>query len=109
MLTFVKYSSARYNDTGLSRGVPDVSANGANYVISVNETFTLVYGTSASSPTFATIIAIINEQRHAQGKGPIGFLNPSLYANADVLNDITEGNNPNCGPRASRLWLVGIL
>lgn len=25
------------------------------------------------------------------GKGPIGFLNPSLYANPSMLNDITNG------------------
>lgn len=84
------------NTVNGSTNSTQISANGANYVISVNETFSLVYGTSASSPTFATIIAIINEQRHAQGKGPIGFINPALYNNPEVLTDITEGNNPNC-------------
>ena len=56
-----------------------------------------MYGTSASCPAFASIIAIINEQRYAQGKKSIGFLNPTLYKNADVLNDIVGGSNPNCG------------
>ena len=87
----------RYNSTGKSRGVPDVSANGAYYVETINGTFSLVFGTSASSPTFASVIALINEQRKENGKKSIGFLNPMLYANPEVLTDITEGNNPNCG------------
>lgn len=31
------------------------------------------------------------------GKGPIGFLNPTLYANPDLLHDIVKGNNLGCG------------
>ena len=31
------------------------------------------------------------------GKGPIGFVNPVLYANPHVLNDITNGTNVGCG------------
>jgi hypothetical protein len=39
----------------------------------------------------------INEERHAAGKGTVGFINPVLYANPDVLNDITNGTNLGCG------------
>ncbi|MBE3046434.1 S53 family peptidase, partial [Candidatus Bathyarchaeota archaeon] len=39
----------RYNDSGVVRGYPDVSANGANYVTAVNGEFTLSYGTSGMS------------------------------------------------------------
>jgi hypothetical protein len=31
------------------------------------------------------------------GKGPIGFVNPVLYANPHILNDITNGTNVGCG------------
>lgn len=31
------------------------------------------------------------------GKGPIGFVNPTLYANPDMFNDITSGGNQGCG------------
>lgn len=48
-------------------------------------------GTSASTPIFSAIINRLNEERLAVGKGPIGFLNPSLYANPGMLNDITNG------------------
>ena len=33
----------------------------------------------------------------SQGKSPLGFLNPFLYANPSIFNDVTEGNNPGCG------------
>lgn len=39
----------------------------------------------------------LNEERMAIGKGPVGFLNPVLYENPWVLNDITNGSNPGCG------------
>ncbi|KAG8766361.1 hypothetical protein FRC12_006930 [Ceratobasidium sp. 428] len=56
-----------------------------------------VSGTSASCPTFAGVISLLNDYRLSQGKPPLGFLNPWLYANAGTLNDITQGNNPGCG------------
>jgi tripeptidyl-peptidase-1 len=77
--------------------VPDVSANGGVYVITVNGSFTGVLGTSASCPTVASIITIVNEQRKAQNKGPIGFLNPSFYNNPTMFTDITSGNTLGCG------------
>ncbi|CAK7236917.1 hypothetical protein SCUCBS95973_009771 [Sporothrix curviconia] len=91
------YGANRFNNSGTVRGYPDVSANGANYVTAVNGNFTLSFGTSASAPTFASIINLINEQRIKAGKSPVGFINPVLYANPQVLNDITSGNNPGCG------------
>jgi len=39
----------------------------------------------------------INEERIAAGKGTIGFINPALYQNPGILNDITNGTNPGCG------------
>ena len=41
-------------------------------------------------------MTLVNEQRIAAGKGPVGFLNPTLYANPDIFNDITEGYNLGC-------------
>lgn len=52
-------------------------------------------GTSASTPIFSSVITRINEERLNVGKKPIGFLNPSLYANPSMLNDVTNGmHNP---------------
>ncbi len=39
----------------------------------------------------------IIEERIRIGKGPIGLLNPALYANPGVLNDIVLGSNPSVG------------
>ena len=58
----------------------------------------LVGGTSASAPTFAAVIALLNDIRISEGKAPLGFLNPWLYSQAFLgLNDIEMGNNPGCG------------
>lgn len=91
------YTSSQFNNSGLARGFPDVAANGANYVVVIDAEGFLVFGTSASSPVFGSVITLINEQRLAAGKSPVGFLNPTLYANPDVLTDITSGDNPGCG------------
>ncbi len=29
----------------------------------------------------------------------MGFINPALYANPQVMNDVTNGNNPGCGTK----------
>ncbi|KAL6713742.1 hypothetical protein ACLMJK_008234 [Lecanora helva] len=91
------YTAKQYNNSQTVRGYPDISANGANYVVAVDNTLSLVYGTSASSPTVGSIITLINEQRANAGKGPVGFINPTLYANPGILNDITSGGNQGCG------------
>jgi len=84
-----------YNRIG--RGYPDVSANGDNVVIYYQGQPVLIGGTSASAPTFASIITLINERRLNAGKSSVGFLNPILYAHPEAFHDITNGSNPNCG------------
>lgn len=83
-----------YNRIG--RGIPDVAANGDNIAVYVGGEFGLSGGTSASTPIFSGIINRINEERIAAGKGPLGFLNPALYAHPEILNDITNGTNAAC-------------
>lgn len=84
-----------YNRNG--RGIPDVAANGDNIATYIGGNFTLEGGTSASSPIFAAIVNRIVEARLKIGKGPVGFVNPVLYAHPEVLNDIKNGSNPGCG------------
>ncbi|KAH8810891.1 peptidase S8/S53 domain-containing protein [Xylogone sp. PMI_703] len=91
------YGPGVYNDSGKARGFPDVAAIGLNVAtVFANHTYG-VGGTSASAPIFAGIVTLLNEERIAHGKGPIGFLNPTLYKNPQAFNDITIGNNPGCG------------
>ncbi|EEQ28740.1 Tripeptidyl-peptidase sed1 [Microsporum canis] len=81
---------------GSGRGFPDVAANAAAYATAVNGKLVKVYGTSASAPVFASVIAWINDARLNMGKQPVGFVNPVLYANPQVLNDVAKGSNYDC-------------
>ncbi|KAF8335044.1 peptidase S8/S53 domain-containing protein [Cantharellus anzutake] len=92
-----KYSSAQYNNSMKTRGYPDISANGANYVVAIGGSWYRTFGTSASNPVVGAIITLINDARLAVGKRPVGFINPVLYTSPGILNDITMGNNPGCG------------
>jgi len=93
------YPKTTYNSTGMSRGFPDLSANGANYVVSVDGNFSLIYGTSASTPVVGAILTLVNDARLFAGKKPIGFINPTIYSCdfADAFHDITNGTNQGCG------------
>ncbi|KAL9113211.1 MAG: hypothetical protein Q9227_002546 [Pyrenula ochraceoflavens] len=86
---------AKQNRSG--RGYPDVSANGDNIAVYVRGRSSRSGGTSASTPIFASVINLINEERLAAGKTPVGFINPTLYEHPEVLNDIVNGSNPGCG------------
>jgi tripeptidyl-peptidase-1 len=69
----------------LGRGYPDVSANGAFLLVYNNLTEFTFFGTSLSSPIFGAVITLLNEERTVAGKGPIGFINPALYASQCFL------------------------
>ncbi|KAJ7490723.1 family S53 protease [Mycena latifolia] len=84
-----------FNASG--RGYPDVSAQGENVQIVLSGGTTPVFGTSCSTPIFASIVALLNDQLIAAGKSPLGFLNQWLYSNPDMFNDVTTGSNPGCG------------
>ncbi|KAI0083965.1 peptidase S8/S53 domain-containing protein [Irpex rosettiformis] len=84
-----------FNTTG--RAYPDVAAQGQGFQVVIGGRTSSVAGTSASSPTFAGVIALLNDFRLSQGKSPLGFLNPILYSTgAAGFNDITSGSNPGC-------------
>ncbi len=92
------FTATQYNNSGCVRGYPDVAANGANYVVAIDGSLELVYGTSASAPVFASMITLINEQRIKAGKSTVGFINPTIYKNGlTAFNDITTGGNQGCG------------
>ncbi|KAM7214448.1 Peptidase S8/S53 domain containing protein [Rhypophila decipiens] len=83
----------------LGRGLPDVSAMARNYLVALHGSFHAVGGTSAAAPVIAAMVARINDARFKQGKGPVGLLNPVLYAKADRIlrNDVEAGSNSGCG------------
>lgn len=80
-----------YNRIG--RAYPDIAAVGNNgAMIYRRDTETPASGTSMSTPIIAAIFTRINDERLAVGKKPIGFVNPTLYANPQMFNDITVGD-----------------
>lgn len=101
-----------YNRIG--RGYPDVAANGARFRAYTDGYDYFYFGSSLASPLFASVLNLvciharyfdsdridhsfqINEERLAAGKSTVGFINPVLYANPHVLNDITNGTNAGC-------------
>merc|ERR1711904_378167 len=85
--------ASAFNAAG--RGYPDIAALAGTqnpYCVSADNSFVGVGGTSASCPTTAGMFARINAERSAQGKPAMGFLNPFIYQNPDVFNDVTQGS-----------------
>lgn len=85
-----------YNKSG--RAYPDVSAQSYRYTVIYNGNVTSLDGTSASAPTVASIVALINDALMAAGKSPLGFLNPWLYsgAGAQAFTDVVNGTSIGC-------------
>jgi subtilase family serine protease len=82
------------NSNGM-RAVPDVALTAAShdgYLICENGNFYIIAGTSAASPSFAGIMAIVD-----QAKGSQGNANPTLYrmlsASSNPFHATPSGNN----------------
>jgi len=90
---------SHFNKTG--RGYPDVSALGGMtnpYCVDTAGLFgghimVGVGGTSASCPVVSGIFARLNAERANTGLKPMGFLNPWIYQNPGVFNDVKQGDN----------------
>ncbi len=71
------------------RGVPDIAMSATNYYTRVDSSEGASGGTSAVAPLMSALVALLNQAK----KKPVGFLNPTLYANASVVHDVTVGTN----------------
>jgi subtilase family serine protease len=83
------------------RNSPDVAAE-ANFdnPTVVNGNFVTGYGgTSFATPRWAGYLALANQQSVANGRGTVGFINPTLYnlgrslTYSTAFHDITSGSN----------------
>ncbi|KAG8453090.1 hypothetical protein GDO86_004778, partial [Hymenochirus boettgeri] len=88
-----------YNRSG--RAYPDVAALSDNYWVVTNRIpIPWVSGTSASTPVFGGVLALINDYRMQKGLSPLGFLNPAIYRiqgnSSQALYDVTEGCHLSC-------------
>jgi kumamolisin len=83
------------------RNSPDVAAeaNTDNYICYDSTCAGGWGGTSFAAPRWAGYLALANQQAVANGKGTLGFLNPTLYSiglgssYGANFHDITSGNN----------------
>jgi len=77
------------------RGTADVSALGEGFQVMASGRVEGVGGTSASAPTFAGLVSLLNEARIQGGMKPLGFLNPWIYKTVGKkgFTDITKGSN----------------
>jgi kumamolisin len=89
------------------RGLPDVAADAdprTGYNVLVDGQEMVIGGTSAVAPLMAGLIARVNQSKAKS----VGFINPTLYANAKLCRDITQGDNittsTNEGYRAGPGW-----
>jgi uncharacterized protein (TIGR03437 family) len=76
------------------------SANHDGYIVVVNGQPSIIGGTSAATPVFAGIVALLNQYlvtNGVQAKAGLGNINPTLYGLArnsnGVFHDVTVGNN----------------
>lgn len=84
-----------YNQTGA--GFPDVAAGALNFAVVQGGFTQSVAGTSCAAPAFSGVVALLNDARFQQGKGSLGWLNPLIYQNPDMFNDVTSGpGNSGC-------------
>ncbi|KAM5352648.1 hypothetical protein ACJ41O_005370 [Fusarium nematophilum] len=87
-----------YNPKG--RAYPDVAALDWGYQIMNHYRQETTGGTSAASPVFGSMVALLNNERFKKGKPPMGFLNPWLYKfGRDGFTDITVGKSAGCQGR----------
>jgi tripeptidyl-peptidase-1 len=80
-----------------NRAYPDVSALGDRILIWQGGIVGVTAGTSASTPIFAALVSLLNDERLNAGKKPLGFLAPLLYTmqqdKPETFHDITQGSS----------------
>jgi hypothetical protein len=101
---FITHSSSFSSVVPIKPQVPDVSAIAQISYISDGAIIDGASATEFSADIFASIIALLTNERIAAGKPGLGFLNPLIYANPGAFNDITTGARfrPEC-PKCSIL------
>lgn len=87
--------------SSVDRNIPDVAmeANYDNYSCNMGICQGGWAGTSFAAPRWAGYMALLNQAELSAGYGPLGFLNPAIYAigqgsgYSSTFHDIVSGNN----------------
>ena len=88
-------NASLWNSTG--RAYPDVAALATPYQTICSGFVQIGTGTSASTPTMAGVISLLNEHRLSAGKTALGFLNPLIHkvlGPAGAFRDVDVGSIP---------------
>ncbi|KAJ7836596.1 family S53 protease [Mycena leptocephala] len=109
------FSRPKYQDTAVStylkatnntqntafnvagRAVPDLSAIFWVQWVIEEQVVDILSTPEYSAAIFASMVALLTNERIAAGKPGLGLLNPLLYANPQAFKDMTTGSNPGCG------------
>ncbi len=99
----VGISNAQNDASTTLRNVPDIAAeaNFDNWTCFDGACQGGWGGTSFAAPRWAGFLALVNQQAAIDGVGPVGFMNPQVYALGQGpdydfdFHDITSGNNNN--------------
>lgn len=105
------WQSGEYSKANGLRTVADVSAVVGPYWVKYLGKWTYADGTSASTPVFAAVVALVNQYRRAQGKPNVGWLNPIIYkhtATRAAFRDITQIGWGGCATTAGYDLATGI-
>lgn len=97
------------------RNVPDLAAQAdyVNYIYYSGTSASNWGGTSFSAPRWAGFIALVNQNRVANGQSTIGFLNPTIYSVGlsssyrNYFHDITTGNSDS-GCCSNTVWYSAV-
>lgn len=85
-------TTSGFNASG--RGYPDIAAFSTQFPTFVDGFQLPIGGTSAATPTWAAVIALLNDYEAFHNRPHLGFLNPWLYSlNGTGLKDIVKGGN----------------
>lgn len=81
----------------IGRAYPDISCMGQTFPVTWNGSTLGLVGTSGSSPICASVFSLLTDALLAEGRPPLGFLNPWLYAEGHKLfTDVTNGSSSGC-------------
>jgi DNA-binding beta-propeller fold protein YncE len=81
------------------RNIPDTALTAENIYVRADGADMRLSGTSAATPLWAGLMALVNQQAEVAGRPPFGLANPAIYAiaagpgYAACFHDVTNGNN----------------
>ena len=93
------FGTTTNHGSATGRNFPDVALPAEDVYVVLDGLAQASGGTSAAAPAWAGFMALVNQQGALNGRTPVGFLNPVIYALANTaaynncFHDTTNGDN----------------